>query len=132
MDAIQVKLLLIEILKNAGSSSLFNVSHNELVDIARTALEWETKAALKARIYMESLEEVASLAKWKKEAIATTPPYQEIGRLLDLEIGDSVHDKILPAIIEMQYQRRLKDKVIAELSEELYSFKERDIDRDKD
>jgi hypothetical protein len=38
------------------------------------------------------------LRTWKESAMATTPPLQEIGRELGLTLGESIHDKILPAL----------------------------------
>jgi hypothetical protein len=49
--------------------------------------------------------EIAALKKenerlrdWKESAIACTPNWQEIGRAIGVMLGDSVHDKVLPAI----------------------------------
>lgn len=41
---------------------------------------------------------VKELEAWKKEAISVMPDLQAIGKELGLEIGDTVHDKILPAL----------------------------------
>ncbi len=44
------------------------------------------------------MEKVAGLEQWKREAIAVMPDFQEIGKLLGVRIGESVHDKIVPGI----------------------------------
>lgn len=40
------------------------------------------------------------LRDWKESAIAVTPDMQEIGKLIGLRWGDSVHDKIVPWITQ--------------------------------
>lgn len=47
-------------------------------------------------------EEIARLKDWKESAIAVMPDYQAIGKLLNLTLGSSVHDKIIPAILDYQ------------------------------
>ncbi len=51
-------------------------------------------------------EKVRDLEAWKKSALSVSPPLQEIGRELGLTIGESVHDKILPAIKLLKSQQR--------------------------
>jgi hypothetical protein len=55
-------------------------------------------------------EKVAELECWKKSAIAVMPPIQEIGRELDLKLGESIHDKILPGIQELKRQLATKQE----------------------
>jgi hypothetical protein len=43
-------------------------------------------------------EELAALREWKREAIAVMPDMQKIGKLLNVPLGQSVHDKIIPGI----------------------------------
>lgn len=43
-------------------------------------------------------EELEQLRAWKKEAIRVMPDFQEIGRLIGVPLGQSVHDKIIPAL----------------------------------
>lgn len=44
------------------------------------------------------------LKQWKESAMSVWPDMQEIGKLLNVPIGQSVHDKIIPAIKELQKQ----------------------------
>lgn len=46
--------------------------------------------------------ECEDLKRWKAEAISVMPDYQQIGRLLGMRIGESVHDKIIPGIIAIR------------------------------
>jgi hypothetical protein len=55
-----------------------------------------------------------ALANWKAEAIATMPPFQEIGKALGVGLGQSVHDKILPGIAALARER---DELRAKLCE---------------
>ena len=43
-------------------------------------------------------EEIKSLRAWKESALATAIDYQVIAKVLNIPLGESVHDKILPAI----------------------------------
>jgi hypothetical protein len=42
--------------------------------------------------------ELEELRAWKQSAIAVMPDYQKIGNLLGVGLGESVHDKIIPAL----------------------------------
>jgi hypothetical protein len=55
-------------------------------------------------------QQIDELRKWKAEAIAVMPDYQAIGKALGVPLGQSIHDKILPAIQE-------KDEELAALRE---------------
>tara|TARA_R110000868_G_scaffold360906_1_gene622949 strand:- start:166 stop:459 length:294 start_codon:yes stop_codon:yes gene_type:complete len=47
----------------------------------------------------EQLEQEAiELKAWKEAAMSVSPPLQEIARELGLPLGQSIHDRILPAI----------------------------------
>lgn len=46
--------------------------------------------------------ENAELKAWKESAIAIMSPMQEIGNELGIMLGESIHDKILPAIQVMK------------------------------
>lgn len=45
---------------------------------------------------------VKELEAWKQEAISVMPDMQQIGKLLGVKLGQSVHDKIVPGIRELQ------------------------------
>jgi hypothetical protein len=47
-------------------------------------------------------EKVRELKEWKESALMVMPDYQAIGKALGLQLGESVHDKILPAIQKVQ------------------------------
>lgn len=46
--------------------------------------------------------DVRELEKWKESAISVMPDYQEIGKAMGLTLGASIHDKILPFIVEQK------------------------------
>lgn len=68
-----------------------------------------SEAYMKGNEYMalweESKEEVEQLRSWKAQALACTPDWQAIGKALNLRLGTSVSDQVLPAILSL-----LKDK----------------------
>ena len=45
------------------------------------------------------------LAAWKESAITVWPPSQEIARAIGVQLGESVHDKILPLIKQANSDR---------------------------
>jgi len=57
----------------------------------------------RAEAEVESLrKELAEARAWKERMIAVCPPLQEIGRELNVGLGDSIHDKILPGIVALK------------------------------
>ncbi len=52
-------------------------------------------------------EENKALKAWKESAISVMPDYQEIGKLLNVPLGQSVHDKIIPAIKKLQQENEI-------------------------
>lgn len=57
--------------------------------------------------------EVNELRAWKESAMSVTPDMQKIGRLLNVRLGDSIHDKIIPGIQQLQSEiERLKGNKI--------------------
>jgi hypothetical protein len=46
--------------------------------------------------------QIKELEAWKESAIAHMPDFQEIGKLLNIPLGESVHDKIIPGIKKIQ------------------------------
>ncbi len=52
--------------------------------------------------YSLAEQEIAELERWKREAIAVMPDYQAIGKALNIKLGESVHDKILPEITRLK------------------------------
>jgi hypothetical protein len=52
------------------------------------------------------VQQWAELKAWKKSAISIMPDYQAIGKLLELPLGASVDDKILPAIEQLAKMRK--------------------------
>jgi hypothetical protein len=51
-------------------------------------------------------EEVVELRAWKAQAIACTPDWQAIGKALNLRLGTSVSDQVLPAILNLLREKR--------------------------
>lgn len=50
--------------------------------------------------------QVDELRKWKESALAVMPDMQAIGKALKIPLGQSIHDKILPAIRQLQSQQQ--------------------------
>lgn len=46
--------------------------------------------------------ELEALRRWKAEAIEVMPDMQAIGKALDIQLGESIHDKILPGIEKLK------------------------------
>jgi len=61
----------------------------------------EQRDALIKRLEQAERERDEAL-RWKESAMSVTPPIQDIGRELDLNLGESIHDKILPGIKEQK------------------------------
>lgn len=49
-------------------------------------------------------QELDELREWKRQAIEVMPDMQAIGKELNIKLGESVHDKILPGIIKLKQQ----------------------------
>lgn len=54
-------------------------------------------------------DELKELRAWKESAMRVMPDFQAIGKELGLKLGDTVHDKILPAIINYKKQLGITD-----------------------
>lgn len=72
-----------------------------------TELDLENRTRASSQFQMEVIiinlkKQIEELEGWKKSALAIIPDLQEIGKLLNLPLGESVHDKIIPAIKSMQ------------------------------
>lgn len=86
---------------------------------------WETEHVYSS--FARELEaENEELREWKKSAISVMPPIQEIGKELNVRLGHSVHDKILPGIQALKaenkrYQRAgtvaIKDNMVLRKNE---------------
>ena len=48
------------------------------------------------------LQQHAELSSWKESALAIALPYQDIAKELNIGLGESIHDKILPSIIALK------------------------------
>ena len=46
-------------------------------------------------------DELSELREWKRQAIEVMPDFQEIGKLLNIPLGKSVSDNIIPKIKEL-------------------------------
>lgn len=56
--------------------------------------------------------ELKELRSWKRQAIKVMPPLQEIGEVLGIPLGQSIHDKILPAVKTLKQDRDSARKAI--------------------
>lgn len=84
-----------------GDDSLFRIRDT----IAARIME-------KERIEIRHAEDIKSIqlasqndeteVSFRQKVFDVMPPMQEIGAALGLKMGESIHDKILPAIIEMK------------------------------
>jgi hypothetical protein len=57
-------------------------------------------------------ELIAELKEWKRQAMEVMPDFQAVGHALNLPLGTPVHEHILPAILELQAHRRMKNPPI--------------------
>ena len=84
-------------------------------------------------------KKIENLQRWKTEATAVMPDFQEIGKIVGIKLGESVHDKIIPEIAKLkeevnEYSRNLKNcndhysKRFHELSKEI-SEKDEEIEK---
>lgn len=60
-------------------------------------------------------QELDELRAWKKEALAVMPDFQAIGKELDIPIGQTVHDKILPWIADMKAWKKVVESNYPEM-----------------
>ena len=61
-------------------------------------------------------QQLADALAWKESAISVTPDMQEIGRLLSVGLGESIHDKIVPGIEQLIRERDELAKEVERLS----------------
>lgn len=57
------------------------------------------------------------LRAWKAAAIVATPDWQAVGRVLNLNLGDSVPDMLLDTVEDLRQQLREAEKSLAVLRE---------------
>jgi len=71
----------------------------------------------------ELLEEFNQLKKWKEEAttVFSKTDFQKIGTILNIKLGTSIHEHLLPKIIELKEQH---DEMLAMLEELLMDIDE--------
>jgi hypothetical protein len=66
-----------------------------------------------------SLAENAELLAWKQSAMEIMSPLQDIGKELSVRLGDSIHDKILPAIQRLNAKKTAAEAEVVKLREAL-------------
>jgi hypothetical protein len=75
----------------------------------------------------EKDKEIAELKAWKESMISVTPDMQAIGRALNVPLGHSIHDKILPGIEalrdEVEYWKAKHDATANMLLKETESLR---------
>lgn len=92
-------------------------------DIDRETFDLAINGCVKyaASLLKQKEDEIMELKEWKKSAIKVMPPIQEIGKTIGVKLGESIHDKILPAIQELQSSVD-KYRKLADAAEECYEL----------
>lgn len=67
---------------------------------------------VQAGIILEQEERIKELEAWKESALSVMPDMQAIGKAIGVGLGQSVHEKILPAIKRLKDMIRLRDSLI--------------------
>jgi hypothetical protein len=67
----------------------------------RESLERESTLTAELTALRSQLSEAQA---WKESMLAVTPDMQKIGKLLNVKLGESVHDKIIPGIEKLQQE----------------------------
>jgi hypothetical protein len=71
------------------------------------------------------------LADWKRQSIEVSPPLHDIGRELGLTLGSSIHDKILPMIVELKRKLAEANEIIEAFRKDEAIYKRTRDERDK-
>lgn len=74
---------------------------------------WEVVSDIRQQLATEQ-EKAEQLEAWKQSALSVRLPMQEIGKELGLTLGDSIHDKILPAIKTIKPLVEALEELVAE------------------
>lgn len=69
-------------------------------------------------------DQIDQLKQWKTEAMEVMAPMQEIGKAIGIKPGQSVHDKILPAIERLTLQLGLAEGRNREHIEEIKELRD--------
>ena len=76
--------------------------HRDCGNYNRLVIENELETIAEVVQLATELEQVTrerdALKDWKQSAISVAPPLQKIGKALNIGLGESIHDKILPGI----------------------------------
>jgi hypothetical protein len=70
----------------------YKVGVKRIVELQRQTAKWAYQTF------------AAPLQAWKESAISVTPDMQAIGNAIGVRLGESIHDKILPAIESLKKQ----------------------------
>jgi hypothetical protein len=74
------------------------------------------KGATSMHTRLQTAEDrIKELEQWKREAISVMPDYQAIGKALNIPLGQSVHDKILPGIERMKERTTGLERLIRQM-----------------
>lgn len=60
--------------------------------------------------YQLAQQEITTLQQWKKEALEVMPDFHAIGKALNIPLGETVHDKILPGIIALKEEIEMRNE----------------------
>lgn len=92
----------------ACEPELMYLMHNGVfsseLELAKAIVSEETFNEVAERKGLQ--EKILVLENWKAEALAVMPDMQAIGKAIAVPLGQSVHDKILPAILALQDENR--------------------------
>lgn len=55
------------------------------------------------------LSQLEELKRWKAEALSVMPDMQAIGKAIGVPLGQSIHDKILPAIQQLSKEQQQRE-----------------------
>ena len=87
-------------------------------ELQRTAYQSGAKREALRSLSIEA--ERDELKAWKESAISVTPDMQAIGKALNVKLGESIHDKILPGINNLLKERDRYKEVLR--MDEAYSL----------
>jgi hypothetical protein len=65
----------------------------------------------------EKEKECEELKAWKESMLNVMPPIQEIGQVINVKLGESIHDKILPFIEELKAENERLKNLVEEINE---------------
>ena len=102
-----------ELLTTIAMLKSVNCSHEANAKSANLLIAAYERRALVAEA------QTAELCAWKESAMKVMPDFQAIGSALDVGLGQSVHDKILPGIIALKQRAESAEAQVKKLESNL-------------